>query len=199
MTEIDQLHEDLKFVRQAVTRHERPPRNSPLIYYVWAVYVLVGYTMLDFARPMAGWWFLAGGIVGGVLSSVLAKRAAKLQGEYDRDEVHRSVFHWAGGILLAIGSAIALAVVIPALRGPGMGQLIVVMIGLVYFLSGVHFDRNFLWLGPVLIVGGVLVGLVPRYGWTSLGVVIAAGLVVPTLFPPRRDPAAASSAQTSPS
>ena len=60
------------------------------------------------------------------------------------------------------------------------------MIGLVYFLAGVHLDRNFLWLGPVLIVGGVLVGMAPRYGWTILGVVVALGLVVPSFFPPRR-------------
>jgi hypothetical protein len=80
----------------------------------------------------------------------------------------------------------ALSAVIPGLRGTVGGQLIVVMIGLVYFLAGVHFDRNLLWLGPVLVAGGVLVGLVPRYGWTGLGVVIAAGLVIPTLFPPRR-------------
>ena len=56
------------------------------------------------------------------------------------------------------------------------------MIGLDYFLAGVHFDRNFLWLGPVLMAGGILVGLFPQYGWTGLGVVIALGLIVPTLF-----------------
>jgi hypothetical protein len=192
VTEVQQMHDDLKFVRQAVARHERHPRNAPLIYYVWAVYVLVGYTMLDFAPAMAGWWFLAGGIVGGLLSRSLARRAAKLEGEYDRDDLRRTGLHWAGGVLLAIGAAVALASVVPALRGTAMGQLIVVMIGLVYFLAGVHFDRNLLWLGPVLIVGGVLVGLAPRYGWTALGVVIALGLVVPTLFPTRRhvaDPA----------
>jgi hypothetical protein len=188
MTEVQQMHDDLKFVRQAVARHERHPRNAPLIYYVWAVYVLVGYTMLDFALPLAGWWFFAAGILGGVLSWALGRRAARLEGEYDRDEARRSGLHWAGGILLAIAASIALAAVIPALRGTAMGQLIVVMIGLVYFTAGVHFDRNLLWLGPVLIVGGVLVGLAPRYGWTALGVVIALGLVVPTLFPARRKP-----------
>jgi len=186
MTEINQLHEDLKFVRQAVTRHERQPHNLPAIYYLWAVYVLVGYAMLDFARPLAGWWFLVAGIAGGLLSAVLGRRAAQRSGEYDRDELRRTALHWAGGITLAIAAPMALAAVIPALRGTVVGQLIVVMIGLVYFLAGVHFDRNLLWLGPVLVVGGVLVGLVPRYGWTGLGVVIALGLVIPTLFPPRR-------------
>ena len=194
MTEVQQMHEDLKFVRQAVSRHERHPRNAPIIYYVWAVYVLVGYTMLDFATPLAPWWFLAAGILGFVLSWVLARRVARLEGEFDRDEARRGCLHWAGGILLAIAAPIALAAVIPALRGTVMGQLIVVMIGLVYFTAGVHFDRNLLWLGPVLIAGGVLVGLAPRYGWTALGVVIALGLVVPTLFPTRRNPTDPASA-----
>ena len=47
-------------------------------------------------------------------------------------------------------------------------------------------DANMLWLGPVLMVGGVVVGFVPHYGWTSLGVVIALGLVVPTLLQGRQ-------------
>src|SRR5436190_18100807 len=186
MTEIHQMHEDLKFVREAVTRREQPARKPVLVYYVWAAYVLVGYTMLDFTPRLAGWFFLAGGVLGGVLSAALARRAAHQAGEYDRGEMRRTALHWAGGIVLAIVGAMALAAVIPPLRGTAAGQLIVVMIGLVYFLAGVHFDRNFLWLGPVLIVGGVVVGFVPHYGWTSLGIVIALGLVVPTLFPPRR-------------
>src|SRR5215217_6821706 len=186
MTEIHQMHEDLKFVREAVTRHEKPARKPVLIYYVWAAYVVVGYAMLDFTPGLAGWFFLAGGVLGGVLSAALARRAAHQAGEYDRGEMRRTALHWAGGIVLAVAAAMALAAVIAPLRGSAGGQLIVVMIGLVYFLAGVHFDRNFLWLGPVLMVGGVAVGFVPRYGWTFLGIVIALGLVVPTLFPPRR-------------
>jgi hypothetical protein len=190
MTEIHQMHEDLKFVRDAVARHDQPPRRPVLVYYVWAAYVLLGYTLLDFAPSVAGWFFLVGGVLGGVMSAALGRRAAQQAGEYDRAEMRRTALHWAGGIVLAIVGAMALAAVIPALRGQAAGQLIVVMIGLVYFLAGVHFDRNFLWLGPVLIVGGIVVGFVPHYGWTSLGVVIALGLVVPTLFPPHRSSAA---------
>ena len=102
MTEIHQLQEDLKFVRRALTRGERERRNSPLIYYLWALYVLIGYTLLDVARPAAGWFFLAGGIVGGVLSRLLARREAQRHGEYDRSEFRRAGLHWAGGIGLAI-------------------------------------------------------------------------------------------------
>jgi hypothetical protein len=186
MTEIRQMHEDLRFVREVVARRDRQQRRPVLIYCVWAVYVLVGYTLLDLAPRAAGWFFMVGGVVGGIISAILGRRAARDAGEYDRDEARRETLHWLGGILLALASAFAMATVVPALRGPAGGQLIAVMIGLVYFLAGVHFDRNFLWLGPVLIVGGVLVGMAPRYGWTTLGVVVALGLVVPSFFPPRR-------------
>jgi hypothetical protein len=190
MTDIKQMHEDLKFVREAVDRHDREPPRVASVYYVWAAYVLVGYTMLDFAPRYAGWFFMVAGIVGGIISTVVGKRASRLAGEIARQEGRREALHWIGGILLAIAAAIALAVVLP-LPGQMAGQLVAVMIGLVYFLAGVHFDRNFLWLGPLLMVGGILVGMVPRYGWTSLGIVVALGLVVPTLFPRRPRTAAA--------
>jgi hypothetical protein len=190
MTDIRQMHEDLRFVREVVTRRDAPTRGPVLIYWVWAIYVLVGYTLIDLSPQSAGWFFLVGGVVGGLASAVIARRTARAAGEYDRAEARRAVLHWTGGGLLAVATPFALAAVIPALRGTAGGQLIAVMFGFVYFLAGVHFDRNFLWLGLVLIAGGVLVGLAPRYGWTSLGVVVALGLVVPSLFPPRRTAAA---------
>ena len=58
---------------------------------------------------------------------------------------------------------------VPTFRGPVTGQVCVVLFGMIYFLAGIHLDRSFLWLGPILIVGGIVVGLVPRYGWTGAG------------------------------
>jgi hypothetical protein len=186
MTNVEQLRDDLWFVRAAVTRRERQGRGPVGIYWVWAAYVAVGYALLDSAPHVAPWFLLLGGMAGGVVSGWVARRYARQTGEVDRARDRRRNLHYGGGIALSMVSAFALAAVIPALRGPGAGQLVVVMIGLVYFLAGIHFDANMLWLGPVLIAGGVLVGLVPRYGWTGLGIVIALGLVVPTLLPARR-------------
>lgn len=190
MTEIHQLQDDLRFVRDAVARGDSP-RRPAAIYVVWAVYVLVGYTLIDFFPRASGWFFLVGGVIGGIASGYVYRRWARREGAYDRREGRRSLLHWGVGIGLAIACAMALGAVIPALRGPAVGQLVVVMIGLVYFLAGVHFDPHFLWLGPVLMVGGLVVGFVPQYGWTALGIVIALGLVVPTLLPARRTPAVA--------
>ena len=188
MTDIKQIHEDLRFVRQAVDRHDRHPPRALTIYWVWAAYVLVGYALLDLAPRAANWFFMIAGIAGGIVSGIIGRRASEQAGEFDRAQGRREALHWILGILLAIASVIALAIVIPSIRGQTAGQLVAVMIGLVYFLAGVHFDRNFLWLGPVLMAGGIVVGMIPRYGWTSLGIVVALGLVVPTLLPRRPPP-----------
>ena len=194
MTDIKQIHDDLKFVRDAVDRHDRHPPRALTIYWVWAAYVLVGYTLLDFSPMAANWFFMIGGIAGGIISAIIGRRASQQAGEFARAEGRREALHWILGILLAIAATIALAIVVK-LPGQTAGQLVAVMIGLVYFLAGVHFDRNFLWLGPILMAGGIVVGMIPRYGWTSLGIIVALGLVVPTLLPrkPLR-PAAAPSA-----
>jgi hypothetical protein len=194
MSEANQLHDDLQFVRNAVERRDRTASSPAAINYVWAVYVLVGYTLIDLRPEISGWFFMAGGIIGGLLSFYLGKRASRKVGDHDHELVRRIMLHWFAGMLLAIASAIALASIIPALRGQAGGQLIVVMIGLVYFLGGVHFQRYLLILGPVLIIGGLLVGYVPRYGWTALGAVIALGLVIPTFFPQPAGTAPAASA-----
>jgi len=188
MTDIKQIHDDLKFVREAVDRHDRQPPRALTIYWVWAVYVLVGYTLIDLSPRSANWFFLIGGIAGAIISAIIGRRASQQAGEIARADGRREGLHWILGVLLAIASTIALAIVLK-LPGQIAGQLVVVMIGLVYFLAGVHFDRNFLWLGPILMAGGVVVGLIPRYGWTSLGIIVALGLALPTLFPRRPLPA----------
>jgi hypothetical protein len=196
MDTLEQVQQDLRFVKEAVARRDQTAQRPIAIYWVWAVYVLVGYTLIDFAPNVSGWFFMIGGIAGGVLSALLGKRAQHQLGEVDRDDAKRKGLHFMGGIVLAVLFSFALAAVSPPLRSTLVGQVLVIMIGLVYFLAGVHFDRNFLWLGPLVMAGGVLVGLVPRYGWTALGVVIALGLVVPTLLPARGAEAPAVSPST---
>lgn len=99
----------------------------------------------------------------------------------------KSKLHFAVGSLLAIASVIALAICSPAFRGPITGQVMVIMFGIIYFLAGVHLDRSFLWLGPVLVVGGIVVGFVPHYGWTGLGIVISGGLCAAAMINARRE------------
>jgi hypothetical protein len=187
MSEMRNIAEDLKFVRDAVVRRERTGRGPAALAYLWAGYVLIGYGLLDFHRTGAAIFFAVGGFVGGILSWQIGKRYVQQSGECDRAGGRRAMIHFAGGILLAWIFCIALAATIEPLRGSKGSQVFVVMIGIIYFLWGVHEDPYYLFLGPVLMVGGVLVGLLPHYGWTTLGAVIAFGLIAPTFFPPRAD------------
>ena len=181
MSDSMQVQEDLHFVRSALARRGQHRSPAPVLWTV-AIYVLIGYPIIDFAPQWAGWFFGLGSIpMWGVLALV-GRRQVRKEGEYDRKNILSIKLHWFGGIALAGVFAMALAIAIPALRGVGAAQVMVVMMGLVYFLGGVHFDRQFLWLGPVVMLGGVGVGFLPHYGWTSLGAVIALGLVIPTFF-----------------
>jgi hypothetical protein len=101
----------------------------------------------------------------------------------------RATLHFGGGIVLAFLFTMALATLIEPIRNTRGSQVFVVMIGLVYFLWGVHYQRYFIYLGIVVMAGGVLVGLISRFGWTLLGAVISLGLILPTLIPARHSPA----------
>jgi hypothetical protein len=188
MTSSQQLSEDLQYVRQVVARRERPQHLPAPIARAVALYVVVGYVLLDVRPQWAGMFFLVGGIALWAFCWWWGRTEWRRQGECDRAENARIWMHWAS-IVLAIAGAVGLAVA-RGLPGTVVGQLIVMMIGLIYFLGGVHFDRNLLWLGPAMMAGAIAIGYVPRYGWTALGALIALGLVVPTLLRARRPQAA---------
>ncbi len=183
MTDTHQLQQDLQYVREVVARAEGPHRRKVAIYWVWALYVLVSYPLADFAPRYSGIVSLVGLPICVAISAYLGYRFKKSLGV--RPSRDRSRLFWLGGLVLIVFCLAGMANAIPAMRGQILGQVAVIIIGIFYFLGGVHYDRNFLWLGPVLCVCGLLVGFVPHYGWTALGIVFALGLVIPTLFTPR--------------
>lgn len=184
MSDVQQLGEDLRFVRQVVQRRDDADKGQSAwqIYWVWAIYVLVGYVLIDLHPTAAGWFFMIGGIAGGLFSWWFGSRYARRLGEIDQARNRSAMLHWFGGMILAWLSAVALATVIPALRGEAGSQVFVVLIGMVYFFWGVHQERAFRVLGLLLIAGGVCVSFIPQYRWTSLGIVIAASLIATSLL-----------------
>jgi hypothetical protein len=166
MTESQQqLHEDLRFVRHAVETRDSPQTTPAPILLIWSAYVLIGYTLLDFNRAAAGWFFMIGGIAGGLASTYIGRRDAVREGHVDRAEGRRRALHWSS-ILIAVIAILALVICRQdQLRGSGeiVGQIIVIVVGVVYFLAGVHFDRLFIWLGLLLIVGSIAISFMP-YG-----------------------------------
>jgi hypothetical protein len=180
MSQAQQATDDLRFVRQAVDRRERSRSMPAFVAWIVAIYVLVGYTLLDVNPNWASLFFLVGGLAMAVIFPILGRRMSRQEGEFDRAEVIRINLHWLS-ILLAIAGVIGLGIA-RHVDGQTIGQFIALTIGLIYFLGGVHFDRNLLWLGPLLMAGAIAITYVPHYGWTALGALVALGLVVPTWF-----------------
>jgi hypothetical protein len=178
MTDVQQVQDDLRYVRDAVNRRSPGLEGHVYPYYFSALYVLGGFILLDVNYVYANWWFMIGFGVGWVARLIFWRRLKARSGEIDRARNRQVALHWCLGIAVSVLTGVALACVVPALRGPVDGQIQVVLIGMVYLMWGVHRDRSFLVLGPLMIVGGVVVGLIPHYRWTCLGTVIAVGLVV---------------------
>ncbi len=183
MTDTHQLQQDLNYVRQVVVRADHGDRKPVAIYWIWALYVLIDFSLIDFAPKYHPAFSFGGWIFCFAASAYFGYRFKKSLGVRPAHD-HSQLF-WLGGALLILLCIVAMSAAIPALRGQLLGQIGVVMVGIFYFLGGVHYDRNFMWLGPLLCACGVLVGFVPHYGWTALGVVLFLGLIVPTLFTPR--------------
>jgi hypothetical protein len=181
----NEISEDLRFVRDAVEQHRFQAGRPKSLAIMWAAYVLIGYTLIDVRPSWAGLFFAIGGWAGGMISWWIGHRYMKRTGELNRRLERRTLLHWFVGFILIFASLTGLAMEHAALRGPLGSQLVVLMIGLIYFTYGIHVPaaRYLIWAGPILMLGGILVGLVPHYGWTALGVLIAA-MILSGIFAP---------------
>ncbi|MEO7066454.1 MAG: hypothetical protein ABI114_06070 [Rhodanobacter sp.] len=174
MHSTDSLREDLDYVTSAVRQQDRTV-GIPIIYFLWAMIVLVGYALPDFAPHLAGaFWFVAG-IGGGLLSWWLASRDEKRRGVIDRATGRRWGLHWViGGVGFFLSA-------LPMLTGrvdPAFGATTFLLTGgLIYALAGVHLERPMLWSGLIMLAAyAVLVIFAPPYVWTISGIVIAFAL-----------------------
>ena len=184
MSTADQIREDLQYVKGAVQRERRGhmPRG---IAVVWAVFVLIGFAGLDVRPAWAGIFLLLGGPVAYLISSKIGAGAALSAGISDRADMRRHMLHW-GSLFFAIVALLVLALE-GRVSGQTFGQVILIMTGLVHFLAGVHFEMHlFRWLGPLMMGGAVALTYIDRWGWTVMGVLVAAGIMAGS-FVGRRD------------
>jgi hypothetical protein len=193
--DIDHVGQDLGYVRGLLERSE--PRSPPAIYVLWAVVVLVGFTLTDLAPTASGLFWLIAAPVGFLVSTWLGARAAKKEGQVDRAEGDRHFLHW-GGLLAALVLIIPLAWS-KAVTGPGAGQVTLLVVALAYYLEGVHQERPNLWVGLAIAAGYLLTFVVTRHAWLLVGVIISAALLVSAFQtrarPSRTSPAPASDAR----
>jgi hypothetical protein len=175
---------DLAYVRNLVESSGagRFPRS---IYVLWAVLVLIGFGIIDFAPRAAGWFWLVAGPGGGLLSWLLGSRAGLRMGQLDREEGVRHALHW-GGMLVLVLLAVALAVA-GYVEGPVLGQVILLVVTMGWWTAGVHFDRRFLLLGGVMMAGFLATVLRLPYAWTCTAVLLSGALVATALRRGRDD------------
>lgn len=169
------IEEDLEYVRGVVDRGrcDGVPRS---IWYLWAAIVLVGFSLADIVPERIHLYWAAAGPAGFVASVWLGWRSARAAGVESRREGNAHMLHW-GGMLVAIALLVPLAVAGP-LAGEAMGQAVLVVVALGYFLAGVHLARPFLWIAPLVAAGYGLTFLLDAWAWTIAGALVALGLVV---------------------
>lgn len=159
MSPSNSIKQDLQYVANAVRHRDRSP-GVPAIYFLWAVLVLVGFSLPDLAPQYAAKFWLVASMGGGLLSWTLGRRHG---------------YHWLAGGAAFIGVAL------PALVGRAdmahVAYNFMLVAALVYTLAGVHLERPLLWSGVVMFIAyAVLVVSNPPHAWTCAGIATAISL-----------------------
>jgi len=168
------IHEDLEYIASAVRREDRPA-GIPLLYFMWAAIILVGFVLPDFAPRHAGaYWFVAG-ISGGLLSWWVGARDERRHGIRNTELGKRYGYHW---LIAGIGFLLAgLPMMLGRAPADSAAGNFLLVGGLVYSLAGVHLDRPILWSGLLMLAAYVVLTIFQLpYTWTMTGIVIALSL-----------------------
>jgi hypothetical protein len=184
MTQPNELADDLKYLRQAVETRDRPPRPGAVHLIIWTCYCLICIPMYDFIPSYGGRINLVGWLTAAVASGVYGHWESRRTGQFDRAKVARMMLHWYGGVALMLVALWGLAFTSSSMNELLAGQFSMILVGFLYFTAGVHMPevRFMRWAGPVIVLAGACMGLLPHLRWTAMGLVFAACLTAPLLF-----------------
>jgi hypothetical protein len=171
----NEIESNLGYVRDLIQKSDRRPTPTP-VFLLWAVLVLIGFSLIDFAAQWVGYYWGFAAPLGGVASGLLARHAGIRKGQISREIGIRHILHW-GGMLAVIALAVVLAV-----RGnipmAELGRVNLLLVAFGWWAAGVHFDRTFLLFGAMMMVGFIATLIFPLYAWTTLGVLLAISLLI---------------------
>lgn len=184
MSKQDELHADLSYVREAVERSEAVSCVRT-IYLLWAVVILVGFPLADFAPRAVQWYWTFAGPLGFLASLWLGYRDGVKRGQRSRSRGLRHVAHWVG-MMACIFLTVPLGAT-GVIAWEDLNRIILLILAFGYFLGGVHLDRPLAWAGVLMAIGYVTLFLVHSYVWTLLGVFIGASLLLSALFAGKED------------
>jgi hypothetical protein len=175
MDHLERLHGDLSFVRDAVDGSTQSKSPSAL-YFVWAVIVAVGFSLIDFRPGAVPEYWVVAGPAGFLISAYLGWRHARRIGQASSADGSRHLLHW-GAVLVAIALAVVLGVS-GTWASSTLHTVILLVLAVGYFTAGLHLDRLFLPIGLLMGAGSIVVAFVDSYAWTGLGVALAVSLTV---------------------
>ena len=181
MTEanVERVEEDLAFVRGALDKRRRSFYLPLPIAVLWGLGCLVGLGICDFLPRVAGWFWMIAAPAGFIVAFLYFWLFGDRSGEVDWRSAKRQILHW-GGLTVAIG-VLFLVAYANRLPGRSVGQLALLLVGLGYFLAGVHFGRAWMWPGVLMVAGAVATLMISSYVWTVLGVLLCVGLIAPAV------------------
>lgn len=184
------LEEDVSFVRQAVEQRDKAEYKSLAIIVMWAVIVAVGYALNDFAMDRVPLYWMTAPVAGFLVSLALGARADRKRGLRRPGLGARHALHW--GTIFFGGMAVCSIAVVHRFDGWVIAQLFGLLVGVVWFLGGLHLDRRTLWPGVLLICGAAAVDHIQPWPWTIVGLATSATLVASALWMKPRDEEAAA-------
>lgn len=182
MTDDQQAHDDISYVRSVLRRAEGGAGSPAMLYFLWAAITFLGFAIIDFAPRLTGPYWMIAGPLGGVLSGVLGYRASRALGQSSRREGRTLAMHWSGvmaAVLLLVPLAMTHAIAID-----DFPRLVLLILAVFYYTAGIHTDRRMIPLSVVL-VGCYLFTVFVRglpYLWTLTGAIIAASLAAAGLL-----------------
>jgi hypothetical protein len=188
MTETNQMSQDLQFVRKAVEARDQPPRRENVHLLIWAAYSLICIPSYDYLPKYGPQINLFGMVAAFVLSGILGKRATMKSGQFDRVKLKRMMLHWYGGIAMVFVAILGLFWSNPGMNPELSGPISVILVGFLYYTAGIYtpevaFMR---WAGPVVVVAGSCMDLLPHLRNTTVGLIFAACILAPVVFSRRR-------------
>ena len=180
MQPTQKFEEDVAFVREAVEKRDRRQYNSIAIAVLWAIILTAGYIINDFRPEVSRLFWPIAASIGFLISIWIGVRAKRVEGIAKRSDEAKHVLHWIS--LFFTTTAIAFIALRHGLDGWVMGQFMTLIVGVTWYLGGLHLDRRFLLPGVVSIVSAPAVDYLAPYPWTMAGLAIVASLIISAIW-----------------
>jgi len=179
-----EIKADIGYVKELVSKAKTPSPPAS-VYALWAVLVAVGFSLVDFAPRWVGFFWMIVGPAGGLLSGYLGSRCGVKRGQIDREIGVQHALHWSG-MLVVTGLAVMLAVK-GLVTGAVLSQIILLIIALGWWSAGVMFDKAFLYLGGIMMLGFIATLFISKYAWTGMGILMMIALFMLALKKGKRN------------